>query len=70
MEARSRPANLDKVTTSPRTGKEVLFGSLAGFELTSRRYLVIVSEKVVKLPPDLIDQTITYQYKSRCYRTP
>jgi hypothetical protein len=36
--------------------------SLAGFELGSRRYLVIVSKRRLAMPPDLIENRVTYQH--------
>ncbi len=38
------------------------FGSLAGFELTQYRYLVLVSEPVLTMPEDLISNDIKYLY--------
>jgi hypothetical protein len=39
-------------------------GSLAGFELTSRRYLVMVSEKRLAMPTDRSDGAIVYEYRN------
>jgi hypothetical protein len=37
-------------------------GILAGFELAAFRYVVVVSERRVPVPPDSIDGDITYRY--------
>lgn len=37
-------------------------GSLAGFELASRRYLVIVSRPNLDMPADVIENDVAYQY--------
>ncbi len=39
-------------------------GSLAGFELSSRRYLVIVSENRLDMPSDRSESGVDYQYKN------
>ena len=39
-------------------------GSLAGFELSSRRYLIMVSEKRLAMPPDQSDGAVTYEYRN------
>jgi hypothetical protein len=39
-------------------------GSLAGFELSSRRYLVIVSEDRLDMPSDRSESGVDYQYKN------
>jgi len=37
-------------------------GLLAGFELTSRRYVVLVSEGVLDMPPAESDGSVTFEY--------
>jgi len=39
-------------------------GSLAGFELSSRRYLVIVSEDRLDMPSDRAEGGVDYHYKN------
>ncbi|HUO05249.1 MAG TPA: hypothetical protein VMU16_08635 [Candidatus Binataceae bacterium] len=39
-------------------------GALAGFELSSRRYLVLVSERYMDLPPNQVEGGVDYQYKN------
>jgi hypothetical protein len=39
-------------------------GSLAGFELASRRYLVMVSERSLPMPPPRIEDVVTYEYRN------
>jgi hypothetical protein len=39
-------------------------GSLAGFELQSRRYLVMISGEHLKMPSDRVDGAVTYEYKN------
>ncbi|MGO9061261.1 MAG: hypothetical protein ACLQU2_28355 [Candidatus Binataceae bacterium] len=39
-------------------------GSLAGFELASNRYLVMVSKSRLEMPPDHPDGNVLYQYRN------
>jgi hypothetical protein len=45
-------------------------GSLAGFELRSRRYLVLVSDGYIQLPDDVIDNDIQYQFRNIAVNPP
>ena len=37
-------------------------GSLAGFELSNRKYLILVSHKHLTVPRDIIDGELKYRY--------
>jgi hypothetical protein len=39
-------------------------GSLAGFELASRRYLIMVSQKRLSMPEERSDGAVTYEYRN------
>ncbi len=45
-----------------RQAKMYATGSLAGFELSSSRYLIVVSKPRLEMPPDHVVGTVTYQY--------
>jgi hypothetical protein len=39
-------------------------GSLAGFELAARRYLVMVSKNRLEMPPDRAESNLVYEYRN------
>lgn len=51
-----------KADEALQQAKRYSAGILAGFELASRRYLILVSENHIKLPEAVQDSGITYEY--------
>lgn len=52
---------ISQVEQAVSQNKSYASGSLAGFELSSHRYVIIVSEDYVKLPTDRIENGIAYR---------
>ena len=56
-------AELKKKTDQAfKQAKRYAGGILAGFELTSYRYLVVVSKNILDIPPDVFENGINYRY--------
>lgn len=53
-----------KIEEAYRQAKNYAFGSLAGFELESHRFLVMVSLDVLEMPGDRQDGPIVYHHKN------
>lgn len=51
----------EKIHQAYQQAKRYSGGILAGYELARYRYLVIVSEKVLEMPPDIGEDEVTYR---------
>lgn len=59
--AKSRSEISQKVNEAKSQAKRYSQGALAGLELTRYRYLVIVSDKTIDMPPDDCEGDVTYR---------
>lgn len=52
----------NQIVQAKRQAERYGIGILAGFELGSRRYIVLVSEKNLNMPQDIVDGEINYRH--------
>lgn len=61
----ANPANIaEKAEQAFEQARLYSSGSLAGFELGSRRYLILVSEQRLLMPDERADGPVTYEYRN------
>jgi hypothetical protein len=58
----------DKLEQAYRQAKRYRQGILSGFEVASPRYLVIVSERRLEMPPPRQDEGVMYEYRNVAVR--